>query len=85
MTDLAFDDEEQYDECMALARESLLDGTRVDCGTGDPFYRDVRDVLEDVEVEQHYEPGAHDSAYWTRELPGQLDWLAERMSAGGAQ
>jgi enterochelin esterase-like enzyme len=85
MTGLAFDDEEQYDACMALARESLVDGTRVDCGTGDPFYRDVRDVLEDAEVEQHYEAGAHDSAYWTRELPGQLDWLADGMSAGRAQ
>lgn len=28
------------------------------------------------------ERGGHDEAYWTRELPGQLDWLAERVSAG---
>ncbi len=81
----AFDDEQQYDDCMALARAELVTGTRVDCGTGDPFYRDVREVLEDSDVEQHYEPGAHDAAYWTRELPDQLDWLAEGLSAGRAE
>jgi enterochelin esterase-like enzyme len=78
----AFDDEDQYDACMALARDGLALGPRIDCGTGDPFYRDVHEVLEDWDVEQHYEPGAHEAAYWVRELPGQLDWLAERLSAG---
>ncbi len=84
-TDFAFDNESQYDACMALARAELVAGTRVDCGTGDPFYRDVREVLDGTDVEEHYEPGAHDTAYWTRELPGQLDWLADRLSAGGAE
>jgi hypothetical protein len=70
---------------MALARARLRPGTRVDCGTGDPFYRDVREVLENEDVEQHYEAGAHEAAYWTRELPGQLAWLGERVSAGRAQ
>jgi S-formylglutathione hydrolase FrmB len=84
-TDDAFDSEDQYDGCMALARTELVAATRVDCGTGDPFYRDVRSVLEDTEVEQHYAPGAHAAAYWGRVLPGQLDWLAARLSAAGAQ
>jgi S-formylglutathione hydrolase FrmB len=84
-TDLAFDDESQYDACMGLARAELVAGTRVDCGTGDPFYRDVREVLDGADVEEHFEPGAHEPAYWTRELPGQLTWLADRLSAGGAE
>jgi enterochelin esterase-like enzyme len=78
----AFDTEEQYDASMALARRALAEDARVDCGTGDPFYRDVREVLDGIDVEQHYERGAHDAAYWTRVLPEQLDWLAERVSAG---
>lgn len=77
----AFDTEEQYGECMALVDRGLKLDCRVDCGTGDPFYRDVRAVLDGHDVPQHYEPGAHDPAYWTRVLPGQLDWLAERLSA----
>jgi enterochelin esterase-like enzyme len=81
----AFDDEAQYADCMDLAGARLRPGTRVDCGTGDPFYRDVREVLEGTDVEEHYEPGAHEAAYWTRELPDQLAWLADRISAGRAQ
>lgn len=77
----AFDTEDQYDECMALARESLAAGARVDCGTGDPFYRDVRAVVGEFDAEEHYTAGAHDAAYWTRVLPGQLAWCAERLSA----
>ncbi len=76
----AFDSEKQYDDCMALVRRGLALEARVDCGTGDPFYRDVREVLGDADVERHWEPGAHDPAYWTRVLPEQLDWLAERLS-----
>lgn len=75
----AFDTEQQYDEAMTLARDRLAEPrVRIDCGTADPFYRDVRAVVPDG-VEQHYERGAHEAEYWTRELPGQLDWLAERL------
>lgn len=77
----AYDTEQQYDDCMALVRQGLELDARVDCGTADPFYRDVRAVLDGVDVEQNYERGTHDAAYWTRELPGQLDWLADRLSA----
>lgn len=77
----AFDTQQQYDDVMALVREELGDGeVRVDCGTADPFYRDVLRVVPD-DVEQHYSQGAHESAYWTRVLPAELDWLAERIGA----
>ena len=78
----AYDTRQQYDDAMRRARAQLARETRIDCGTADPFYRDVRTVLEGIDVEQHYERGGHDEAYWTRELPGQLDWLAERVSTG---
>jgi enterochelin esterase-like enzyme len=75
----AFDTVEQYDDVMALVRDELADGeVRIDCGTADPFYRDVRRVVPD-DVEQHYEQGAHEAAYWTRVLPAELDWLAGRI------
>ena len=76
----AYDTEEQYDEATARARDQLARDSRVDCGTADPFYRDVRAVIDEIDVEQHYEQGGHDTAYWTRVLPGQLDWLAARIS-----
>ena len=77
----AFDGPEQFDEVMATVDRALPLEVRVDCGTADPFYRDVRSVLDDsgADVEQHYSAGAHDPAYWTRVLPGQLDWLATRL------
>ena len=75
----SFDDEGQYAEMMALVRDRLArDDVRVDCGTADPFYRDVRTVVPDA-VEQHYSRGEHTAAYWPRELPAQLDWLADRI------
>lgn len=75
----AFDTREQYDAVMALVRDRLGQAqVRVDCGTADPFYRDVMRVVPDG-VEQHYSAGDHDAAYWTRVLPDQLDWLAERI------
>jgi S-formylglutathione hydrolase FrmB len=86
----AFDTSAQYDGCAAAAARGLDLGVRVDCGTGDPFYPDVRDVLDEAaadggrRVETHWAPGAHDVGYWTRVLPDELDWLGERLSAGRA-
>ena len=74
----AFDTREQYDAGMALVR-GTRPWTRVDCGTGDPFYRNDLEVLEHLDVETHWSPGAHDTGYWTRVAPGQLDWLAARV------
>lgn len=77
----AFDDRAQYDAGMRLVR-APRPWTRVDCGTGDPFYRNDLAVLDGLDVETHWSPGAHDPAYWTRVAPGQLDWLAARLSVG---
>jgi S-formylglutathione hydrolase FrmB len=86
----AFDTEVQYDGCVAAAARGLDLGVRVDCGTGDPFYRDLRSVLDAAAddggepVETHWEAGAHTAGYWTRVLPDELDWLGERLSAARA-
>jgi pimeloyl-ACP methyl ester carboxylesterase len=76
----AFDTREQYDAGMRLVA-SDRPPTRVDCGTGDPFYRDDLDVLDGLDVEVHYSPGAHDTAYWTRVAGSELAWLADRLDA----
>jgi pimeloyl-ACP methyl ester carboxylesterase len=76
----AFDDRGQYDDVMALIR-SPRPWTRVDCGTGDPFYRNDLEVLDGLDVETHYSPGAHDTAYWTRVAGSELAWLADRVDA----
>ena len=76
----AFDDPREYDDVMELIR-SPHPWTRVDCGTGDPFYRNDLDVLDGLDVETHYSPGAHDTAYWTRVAGSELAWLADRVGA----
>jgi S-formylglutathione hydrolase FrmB len=80
ITPEAFDDRSQYDEGMRLVAGTRPE-TRVDCGTGDPFYRNDLDVLDGLDVEAHYSPGAHDTAYWTRVAGSELAWLADRVGA----
>ena len=42
-----FDDAEEYETFTCVGHQDDLDGiaVRVDCGTGDPFYRDVQDYV----------------------------------------
>ena len=75
----AFSDEAEYDDAMALLADQPLPDCRLDCGTGDPFYRNVLAFTEGSAIETWFEAGGHDPGYWTRELPGQLAWLAARM------
>ena len=76
-------------------RESIYDDqaelvaipVRVDIGTGDPFYRDVRSYVDgfpdDALVTSTFEPGGHTTGYWRRMLPAQLAYLGERMPSAG--
>jgi enterochelin esterase-like enzyme len=81
-----FDDADEYRRYSVLGHQDDLDGiaVRVDCGTGDPFYRDVQDYVaglkdrrgpDDADVRSSFEPGAHDPAYWRRVLPAELAFL----------
>lgn len=49
------------------------------CGTEDPFIDAARRFVEVADPEvTALEPGAHDSAYWMRELPDIVAYLGER-------
>lgn len=49
------------------------------CGTEDPFIEATRRFAEVAKPEvTSLKPGAHDSAYWTRELPEIIAYLRER-------
>ena len=61
---------------------------RVDCGTGDPFYRDGRGVRRRLprrrRPHQHVRAGrATTAAYWRRMLPAELEFLGRRVASGG--
>lgn len=75
----SFRDQAQYDAAMELLDEEQVPDERVDCGTGDPFFRNVEEWSRDTSVETHFEGGGHDGAYWRRELPDQLAWLGDRL------
>jgi hypothetical protein len=61
----------------------------VDCGTGDPFYRDVQDYVdgfpEGAGVLRTFDRGGHTPGYWRRMLPGQLAFLSYALSGRRGQ
>ena len=79
-----FRDVGEYVGFTVQRRQADLAGipVRIDCGTGDQFYRAVQDYAEefpdDADVTATFEPGAHDPDYWRRVLPAQLDFLGQR-------
>jgi enterochelin esterase-like enzyme len=84
-----FADEAEYERFTVVGHQQDLAGiaVRVDCGTGDPFYRDVQDYVagfadgaHGAEVTSTFEPGAHDPAYWRRMLPDQLAFLGAALA-----
>ncbi len=81
-----FDNPDEYDEFTVVGHQSELAGVavRVDCGTGDPFYRAVQDYVADFPagagVTSTFEAGAHNTAYWRRMLPAQLAFLGRHLS-----
>lgn len=82
-----FSDAAEYEEYTVVGQQGDLTGiaVRVDCGTGDPFYRDVQDYVgafpDDADVTSTFEPGAHDPAYWRRMLPDQLAFLGAAVGS----
>lgn len=81
-----FADADEYDEFSVMDRQDDLGGiaVRVDCGTGDPFYRAVEEYVagfpDDADVTGGFEPGAHSPAYWRRMLPLQLATLGRTLA-----
>jgi enterochelin esterase-like enzyme len=77
---------EEYERFTVVGRQGDLDGiaVRIDCGTGDPFYRDVQDYVDgfDGSVTSTFQPGGHDAGYWRRMLPAELAFLGEHLHEG---
>jgi S-formylglutathione hydrolase FrmB len=88
-SDSGFDDAQEYAQFSVLGHQGDLDGipVRIDCGTGDPFYRDVQDYVAafDRPVTSTFEPGGHDADYWRRMLPDVLAFLAGKLPAPGRE
>lgn len=82
-----FEDADEYREFSVFDRQDDLGAipVRVDCGTGDPFYRDVEDYVAGFPtrsgVTSTFEPGGHDHGYWRRMLPAQLSFLGAGVSS----
>ncbi len=83
-----FDSAAEYARYSVIGHQDDLDGiaVRIDCGTGDPFYRDVEDYVAgfDRTVTSSFGPGAHEPAYWRRMIPVQLAFLGENLSRRAA-
>lgn len=81
-----FADAAEYERFTVMDDQADLAGipVRVDCGTGDPFYRDVQEYADGLpdDAEVAFEPGAHDAAYWRRVLPDELAFLGAAVRSG---
>lgn len=56
---------------------------RIDCGNSDPFYDATKQFIAQLPTPPAggFSPGGHDGAYWSSVLPGELAWLAPRLTA----
>lgn len=84
-----FADASEYEEFTVQGRQEQLKGipVRIDCGTGDQFYRATEDYVAgfpaDADVVSTFEPGAHDADYWRRMLPAELEFLGRHLTPPG--
>ena len=55
---------------------------RIDCGRGDPFYPNVRELVDalDPAPETSFGAGGHTSAYWRTVVPEQLRFIGSHLS-----
>lgn len=80
-----FANEREYEEYSVVGRQEQLAGipVRVDCGTGDPLYREVEAYVDGfptgADLTSTFEPGGHAAAYWRRMLPVELAFLGTRL------
>ena len=81
-----FADAAEYEEFTVTGRQDDLAGipVRIDCGTGDPFYADVQEYVDGfpagADLTVTFEPGAHQTGYWRRMLPPELEFLGRRLA-----
>ncbi|MBO0843846.1 MAG: esterase [Nocardioides sp.] len=78
-----FVDAAEYQQYTVFGHQADLDGIpiRVDCGTDDPFCPADRAYVAGFTrpINSTFEPGGHDSAYWTRMAPAQLAFVGRGL------
>ena len=78
----AFDSPSDYHCYDVFSRTEALAGlaVRVDCGTGDPFFRaDSAFAARVNTVQTNFGPGFHDAAYWRSVAPSQVQMIAAAL------
>jgi S-formylglutathione hydrolase FrmB len=86
----SFDSPADFARHDVLAGAALLRGVSawVGCGTEDPFEAETRRLRARLAAVSGFEPaggilpGCHDSAFWARNLPAALAFLAEKTEEG---
>ena len=82
-----FRDAREYAEFSVFGHQDDLTGipVRIDCGTGDPFYRATRSYVDGFPAGSAplagYQPGAHEMAYWRRMAPAELRFVGKHLVA----
>ncbi|CAN5475103.1 iron-stress inducible esterase [soil metagenome] len=56
---------------------------RVDCGNSDPFYSATKQFIAQLPTPPSggFSPGGHDGAFWSEQLPAELNWMAPLLTA----
>jgi enterochelin esterase-like enzyme len=79
----AFDGAADYHRFDVFAGQQRLSGlaVRVDCGTGDPFYRATRRFVSGLPsgYQGSFGRGFHDPAYWRSVAPAQVTTIAQAL------
>ncbi len=80
-----FRDAREYAEFSVFGHQDELTGipVRIDCGTGDPFYRATQSYVDGFPEGSAplagYQPGAHEMAYWRRMAPAELRFVGKHL------
>ena len=80
----AFDGPADYEAHTVFHRQEALAriALRIDCGTGDPFYRATRAFVATLSPKPAggFQPGGHDMEYWRRMAPAQLAFVGRHLA-----
>jgi hypothetical protein len=79
----AFDSAADFAANSVFDRRASLAGIplRVDCGTGDPFYRATKQYIAGLPTPPAggFEPGSHDMTYWRGMSSAQLAFIGRHL------
>jgi hypothetical protein len=56
---------------------------RIDCGNSDPFYSATKQYIAQLPTPPSggFSPGGHDGAFWSSQLPAEIEWMAPILVA----